>query len=347
MNIKKLLSTLLLIVTGAVSFAQGNAGATVDGQKSRAVEPKRNAVVELSSIYMRLGADYESPLETMELLGTVVEIVNEKGYWREIVTPQPYKAWCTELGLVEMSEEEIREYNESRKVMYTQLYGHLYSEPSFSSNTIRDLVGGDVLRLVRRGHRWTEVMLPSGKKGFIPNQELKDFDGFRTISKGEGNSDSVSEAETDKFISSALSLLGSPYLWGGMTPKGVDCSGLVRWSYLMNGILLPRNASQMIFCGDPVEMRYDISFWDESKRTDSDAFLAEMKGRIANLKRGDLVFFGTPANAGQRQKVTHVGIYLGDGKMIHSSHLVRINSLLPSDDEFYENSYRLLGAVRL
>ena len=56
-------------------------------------QEKRWAVVELSSIYMRQQPDYESPLETQELMGTVVEITGDKSYWREIVSPQPYKAW--------------------------------------------------------------------------------------------------------------------------------------------------------------------------------------------------------------------------------------------------------------
>ena len=53
-------------------------------------QQKRHAVVELSSIYMRTAPDYESALETQELMGTVVEVAGEKGYWREIVSPQPY-----------------------------------------------------------------------------------------------------------------------------------------------------------------------------------------------------------------------------------------------------------------
>ncbi|MBQ5603376.1 MAG: SH3 domain-containing protein, partial [Bacteroidales bacterium] len=59
-------------------------------------QEKRWAVVNLSTVYMRAQPDYESALETQELMGTVVEIVGEKGYWREIVSPQPYKAWVTE-----------------------------------------------------------------------------------------------------------------------------------------------------------------------------------------------------------------------------------------------------------
>ena len=63
-------------------------------------QEKRMAVVGTSTCYMRLMPDYESALETQELMGTVVEIVGEKGYWREIVSPQPYKAWTMEKTLV-------------------------------------------------------------------------------------------------------------------------------------------------------------------------------------------------------------------------------------------------------
>ena len=78
---------------------------------------QRWAVVELSTIYMRADADYESALETQELMGTVVEIVEEKGYWRKIVSPQPYTAWCTEKGLVEMDAKDIEEYKTAAKCM--------------------------------------------------------------------------------------------------------------------------------------------------------------------------------------------------------------------------------------
>ena len=115
-----------------------------------------------------------------------------------------------------------------------------------------------------------------------------------------------------------------------MTPKGVDCSGLVRWSFLMNGILLPRNASQMIHCGDEVPLPGSYGSFC-----------------IDCLQRGDLVFFGTPASEGAKQRVTHVGIYIGGGRIIHSSHMVRVNSLVPAEADYYENAHRLIAARRL
>ena len=295
-------------------------------------QQKRWAVVELSSIYMRIAPDYESALETQELMGTVVEIVGEKGYWREIVSPQPYKAWCTEKGIVEMSEQEIEAYKAAPKCIFTDLYGHVFESPSDKAATLCDLVGGDVLRIAgqagndgKKGRspkgKWTQIMLPSGKAGWVKSSQLKAHDSFMSIAKGEGNSESISDVLMEKIIAQALTLKGVPYLWGGMTPKGVDCSGLVRWSFLMNGVLLPRNASQMVHCGDEVS--------------------------LDSLQRGDLVFFGTPATSEKPRRVTHVGIYIGDGRIIHASHLVRVNSLNPSEPDYYENSHRLIAARRL
>ena len=68
---------------------------------------------------------------------------------------------------------------------------------------------------------------------------------------------------------------------------------------------------------------------------------------VKNLQRGDLVFFGTPATDEKPMRITHVGIYLGDNKIIHSSHRVRINSLIPGDEDYYENAHRLVAAIRL
>ena len=55
---------------------------------------------------MRVAPDYESVLETQELMGTIAEVTGEKGYWRGIVSPQPYKVWWTQKGIAEMTPEE-------------------------------------------------------------------------------------------------------------------------------------------------------------------------------------------------------------------------------------------------
>lgn len=290
-------------------------------------QEKRMAVVETSTCYMRIKPDYESALETQELMGTVVEIVGEDGYWREIVSPQPYRAWTTEKTLVEMTLNEIEEYKSAPKYMFTGLYGHVFNEPSEKSQTLCDLVGGDVMRIARRNGkavnkgRWACVVLPSGRSGWVKKEDLKQLGERIDIRQGDSAEGLVSAQKMEDIITSAMKLLGSPYFWGGMSAKGVDCSGLVRISSIMNDILLPRNASQMVKCGIDVKL-------DE-------------------MQRGDLVFFGTPADDEKPMRVTHVGIYLGNNRIIHSSHMVRINSLKAGDEDYYENAHKLIAARRL
>jgi peptidoglycan DL-endopeptidase CwlO len=86
-------------------------------------------------------------------------------------------------------------------------------------------------------------------------------------------------------VSNALSKLGKPYRWGASGPNAFDCSGLVKWSFGSAGRALPRSSRAMAGVGTPVSK--------------------------ANLQPGDLVFFYKP--------ISHVGIYIGNGKMVHAS----------------------------
>lgn len=317
-------------------------------------QEKRMAVVETSTCYMRLQPDYESALETQELMGTIVEIVSEDGYWREIVSPQPYKAWTTEKTLIEMTPEQLKEYEEAPKYIFTAQHGHVCTTPTNSNpDIICDLVGGDVMRVAPKVKgspspsgkhgRWVEVMLPSGRRGWVLKENVRMLGERTDIRMGDTAEGLVSAEKMEAVIRAAYALQGVPYLWGGMSSKGVDCSGLVRICFLMNDIMLPRNASQQIKCGKEIEVpRKDTEGVKEAQVKESyDAEKA--RTAIRNLGRGDLIFFGNTETG----KITHVGIYLGGGEFIHASHLVRVNSLIPGSENYYENAHRLIRACRL
>lgn len=321
---------------------------------SAGAQEKRMAVVGTSTCYMRLQPDYESALETQELMGTVVEIVEEKGYWREIESPQPYKAWTTEKTLVEMTPEQLREYQEAPKYIFTAPYGHVYTTPTKNNpSAICDLVGGDVMRVAPKikgsaspsgkHGKWVQVILPSGRRGWVPKKDVRPLEDRIDIRMGDSAEGLVSPEKMEAVIHDAYELRGVPYLWGGMSSKGVDCSGLVRICFLMNDILLPRNATQQVKCGKEIEVpRKDTEGLTEVQV--KEAYDAEKaREAIKNLVRGDLVFFGNTETKG----ITHVGIYLGNGEMIHASHLVRVNSLIPGEENYYENAHRIIRACRL
>ena len=303
-------------------------------------QTKRMAVTALSENMMRLNPDYESPLETQALMGTIVEIIGEESYWRQVVTPEPYTAWCTNLGLVEMTAEQINEYKAAPKYICTTQHSGVYETPSLKSRRLSDLSMGNLLRIVYTEgkkvkpsvkKKWAEVMLPDGRKGWTPATDIKPFAEWAGKQK----------LTAENIVNTAMRFEGTPYLWGGASSKGLDCSGLVRLTFMMNGHLLPRNASQQVNHGREIIMECD-----HSVTPDSDKLYQEMLKRTKNLQPGDLVFFGTPETFWSKEKITHVGIYIGNGRIIHASHKVRVNSLIPGQKDYYENSHRLLKARR-
>jgi cell wall-associated NlpC family hydrolase len=118
----------------------------------------------------------------------------------------------------------------------------------------------------------------------------------------------VPEAKLDAIIENARQLLGTPYLWGGRTSEGVDCSGLVQMSYARAGLHLPRDSYQQFYAG-----RLSATRW-----------------HTAGLRRGDTLYF-----LGEDGKIRHTGLYLGDNRYLHACEpVVRINSFNPADKDY-------------
>ena len=196
-------------------------------------------------------------------------------------------------------------------------YTHLFAEPSTTADRVCDFTMGDLVRKgtgSRRG--WVEVFLPSGKACWARAYDVTDFDEWvRTR-----------EATRENLIATARRLLGTPYMWGGASVKHFDCSGFTQFVYRQCGIVLPRNAREQIHTGE--EIPYDFD----------------------KMLPGDLIFYGTPATARKPMVVAHVAMYMGDKKIIHSSQVVRINSLVPEGEDYYERTNplgvrRILGHV--
>ena len=132
---------------------------------------------------------------------------------------------------------------------------------------------------------------------------------------------SAAEIDADAIIATALTMNGFPYLWAGMSPKGMDCSGFVRAVLFLHDIIIPRDASQQAPKGERIIGTKD-------------------------LIPGDLLFFGRKDTAAPR--VSHVGIYIGEGRFIHSLGLVKIASLDPSAPDYDAyNAGRYLFASRI
>ena len=264
----------------------------------------QKAVVDISANYMREDPSYDAENGTQALMGTPVDVLEKDGYWVKVRTPDGYKAWTTDLGLAFMDEQEFSSYEAAPKYICVAEYTHVYEYPSMNGPRVCDLTMGCILlKGDATTPSWAAVRLPSGRTGWVAASCLEDYSEW--LGSREQSGENITWL-AKKFV-------GVPYFWGGATVKGFDCSGLVQFVYAMHGRLLPRNASQQAFEGREVSVE------------------------ISQMRPGDLIFFGRRATAEKPAGYSHVGIYLGDGRMIHSSHFVRISNIgNPEDPDYYD-----------
>lgn len=275
------------------------AGCKMWAQNSK--DNTRWAVVNVSDAFMREEARYGSECVSQTRFGTLVQVLERKGYWVRIQTPEPYEGWVNELALAPTRELGPEEQKASR------LYGATL-EPMTRKEAEKYLKAEKYICT----ENVPERNLQQGNMVTADGSPAPGMQPFRSWAEAEAAEPDGKKAED--IVALAKTFLGCPYLWGGMSPGHFDCSGLTGFCYFMNGILLPRDASQQVKCG--VEIPFE------------------------QMQAGDLVFFGDTS-------VGHVAICIGDHRIIHSSQLVRINSLLPGEKDYYGRNIlhirRILG----
>lgn len=268
-------------------------------------------VVSISVANIRSQPRHSAELATQATMGMPLRILKKEGDWHLVQTPDQYISWM-QGSFQPMDKGTYEQWQQAKKLIYTNMYGFAYQDESLM-NTVSDLVAGNVMALLGESPTTFWVKLPDGREAYVLKEEAEPFDVW------------VSQAETteETVVNTALKLMGVPYLWGGTSSKAVDCSGFTKIVYFMNGKVLPRDASQQVFVGELI---------DEHKNFDK-------------LRPGDLLFFGKPATDSTRERVTHVGMWIGNNEFIHAPGLeahVRISSVdqqAENFDKFNLNRY--------
>ena len=305
---------LILLTVAMLAMAAVGCG----GSQARAEDEW--AVVNTSSVFMRESASYTSENVSQSRMGTPVQVLERSGYWVKIRTPEPYEGWVNELTLAPLPAD----YAGSERFICVTEHSYVYEKPSFDSPRLCDLLMSDIIRAGRSSDRmpeWEAVVLWDGREGWVPAGDVTDFAAWmegagklasKASQTGSAGSGLAAAEIADNLVATARRFLGAPYMWGGMSAGLFDCSGLVGFCYFMSGIQLPRDASQQIKCGIPVE--------------------------FSDMQAGDLVFFG-------EKRVSHVALCTGPGRIIHSSQIVRENSLVKGEPDYYGRN--ILGIRRL
>jgi len=204
-------------------------------------------------------------------------------------------------------------------------------EPSHRSEMVNELLFGEDIAIMGNYNGWLSITcLDYSYSGFIPSiTRLKEVEGKCTgpfrfvytasamILSSEGirldlpRGSRVHDEKTEKgcfetpdkinsvgeVLKTARFYLGNPYRWGGRTPFGIDCSGFTQMVFMLNGMILPRDAHQQALLGE------EISF-------------------VSEAMPGDLAFFEN-----ENGEITHTGILINSTEIIHASGRVRIDSI--------------------
>lgn len=252
-------------------------------------------------------ADSQSEQVTQVLLWDAIEVLRVQGDWASVLVREQYRTANGYPGWMKVSDLELEPPVPAGQwvtVAYPQVA--LRSKPETSAPILMQvwmstrLPSSKGVSRDAKGEPWSSVRLPGGETAWVRASQVQ--------------SETAPALEDGReVVSRACSLEDTPYLWGGMSRTGIDCSGLTYVAYRMNGVTIPRDADQQFQVGEAV--------------------LPE------ELLPGDLVFFGEEPG-----EITHVGMYAGKGTFVHASSGggVRVSPLF---EGWYKQYYR--GARRI
>ncbi len=233
------------------------------------------ALCHLSVVPIRAEANDRSEIVTQLLFGEMVHVLEVPKFKRNWCRVQcafdNYEGWMDVRQLTVISEKDTAAYDKNCAYCY---------------DVISPIMGADYFSQVSLG-----AILP-----FFDGLNLRVGDKKFTYN-GQAIYSKDCTPTAERVVKMARKLLMSPYLWGGRSPFGIDCSGFTQIVFRLSGMSLPRDASQQIELGTTVDF-------------------------AETAQAGDLAFFDN-----DKGRITHVGIALGNGKIIHASGQVRIDSL--------------------
>jgi cell wall-associated NlpC family hydrolase len=254
-------------------------------------------ICNLSVVPCRLEPSDRSEMVTQLLFGEHFRILEKQGNWLHIkMAYDNYEGWIDKKQFLPIEEHT---------------YDILNSTEEYYSNELIQLMRDDK----------TSLLFPIVMGSTLPNFDDKEcvIENQSYTYEGEHIKGALPFAKTG-ILETAMMYLNAPYLWGGKTPFGIDCSGFTQTVYKLNGVKLKRDAYQQAEQGET------LSFVEEAEA-------------------GDLAFFDNDEG-----RIVHVGIVMDNNKIIHASGKVRIDGfdhqgIFNNEKKDYSHRLRLLKRV--
>jgi len=264
--------------------------------------------VAVQDLFVR--PDETSSVDDQVILGDRVELLEDAAGFAKVRTAAGEVAWIPERALRRAFPAAAAG---AKIACVISNFAHVYSSPSFTRSRplLSVPVGARMIFLEgeeKDGFEWVRVALPDGRIGFVarPDVALSSFEETPPL------------RSPSEWLAFGKRFLGTPYTWGGTTPLGFDCSGLMTRIFSEHGVTLKRNS-------------YKQAFQDQQ--------LVPVK--FEELQPGDLLFFGT------EDKIDHEAMWIGDGTVLQSTrHNVPGVQITPFDSPFLKPFFRYVRRLK-
>lgn len=298
---KRYLSLILAVVLAVTLFASLTVGAS-------AIELKTGiGLVESNGLRLRAKPNTDADILATAAYGDQVVIIRKVDDWYLV-------DYNLLIGYVHSDYVSIKE-RENIDLGYGVVEDsavNLRAKPDPSSKLLATLNLGDTAYIIGFNCGWYKVQY-EGQTGYVRSDLLALTEAPKTNSQAVVGTAPVVVTLGDQIVNFAMNYIGVPYVWGGTTTKGFDCSGFTQYVFKQNGVTLNRTAAQQLKNGE----------------------------KVTDLQTGDLVFFNNTYST--TAAASHVGIYIGNNQFIHAANGgVKITSL---DQEYYASRY--IGARRV
>jgi hypothetical protein len=288
-------------------------------------------IVVRNVVNLRRSPSSDSEIVSQVIMGEVVSSIESVPDWHRISTADRYEGWIAAECLTPQWDR-----SDFLNTSIATLFADLYESPDPQSEILTKLVVSSRVALAHGPtvSDFVPILLPDKRVGYVHNlcldithdtaddgNDLADPKVRRSIDI-DSLKRQIMRAVGSRAVDVGRRMIGTPYLWGGCTPFGIDCSGFVQLCYKLSGLQLLRDA--------------ELQFNDRRfERCDAEQSLDE-----SDLLAGDLVAFRKSTST----KITHIGMAMGDGRFIHSSGGRGVN-IESCTSERYGAIYA--GAVRL
>ncbi len=274
-----------------------------------------SGIVRVSVANVRATPAQGAELVTQTLMGWTVRVLKRQGGWILVHTePDGYLGWIEDLQVARVGTAGRDGWNAPSRLVVTAPFTLARESPSATATPVSDLVIGNVVKATGPAAEWRQIELPDSRRAFVRSSDVQEHAAWKGAQR----------ATPERIARTAAEFMGVPYLWGGTSVKGFDCSGFAKTVFHLNGIELPRDTDQQAAMGLAVPI-------DEG---------------FTHLRAGDLLFFGTAATPDRAERVSHVGIHVGNREFIHASGLVRRNSLDPASPIYDDGRRKSLLRIR-